>query len=180
MESGAWTSSLPKPLADIGASWEPNFILEQYQAVVIIFLIVAVTTYFVKSATNYDSKTFPLINPSPTLEIFGRARRQEYFNKAASILNKGIQQFPRKPFKVVAESGEVTVLPSSWAHEIRNEPNLHFMKAIHADFHADFAPFKPFASGTSDDELLQAVARKQLTKYLSESKNRSRIMKSSS
>jgi hypothetical protein len=164
MGSEAWASSLPKP-----ASWEFKSTVDQCQAIGIIIFIVAVTTYLVKAKT-FNSNNFPIINPSKSLEIFGKARRQEYISKGSSIFNKGVERFPGKPFKVLTESGEITVLPPSWAHEIRNEPNLHFMKAVHTDFHADYAPFKPFASATSDDDLLQAVARKQLTKYLSKSK----------
>jgi hypothetical protein len=167
MEPAAWSSSLPQPLADIGASWQSSSDRELYQAMAIVIGAVVAIGYLVRS-TTIDSKRFPTINPAHGVEVLGKARRQDFFRNALSYFDQGVNLFPGKPFKVLADHGDLTVLPASWAHDIRNEPNLSFMKSVHEDFHADFAPFQPFASGTSDDALLQAVARKQLTKYLSE------------
>lgn len=65
-----------------------------------------------------------------------------------------------------ADFGELLVLPASLADEIRNEPKLSFGAATSEDFHGDIPGFQPFAQGTKDDEILQSVARKQLTKSL--------------
>lgn len=58
------------------------------------------------------------------------------------------------------------MLPPSLADEIRNEPKLSFGAATAEDFHGDIPGFQPFAQGSQDDEILQTVARKQLTKSL--------------
>ncbi|KAH8168305.1 cytochrome p450 domain-containing protein [Sarocladium implicatum] len=165
MDTGAWTSSLPTPLTYVGTKWRLPSGLDQYQVMGIILCAAATIAYLMKTTAS-DSNKFPLINPPKSLEILSKARRQDFAINGSSYFDKGVHQFPGKPFKVLADSGEVTVLPAKWANDIRNEPNLNFMKSVHVDFHADHSPFKPFASGTSDDELLQAVARKQLTKYL--------------
>lgn len=65
-----------------------------------------------------------------------------------------------------ADFGEVLVLPPSLADEIRNEPKLSFGAATAEDFHGDIPGFQPFAQGSQADEILQSVARKQLTKSL--------------
>jgi cytochrome P450 monooxygenase-1 len=124
---------------------------------------------YLKSKTSKDSAKFPIINPPSNLDIAGRQRREDFAHNGEAYFTKGTDLFPEKPFRVMADHGELNVLPAKWADNLRNEPNLHFMKTIHEDFHADYAAFKPFAAGTADDALLQAVARKQLTKYLSKS-----------
>lgn len=136
-----------------------------YSAIVLAVCVTGAVAYLAQS-TSSDAKNFPTINPISGIEIIGKARKDDYARRGYKYFEEGVRKFPGKPFNVWTDFGQVTVLPSQWAHDIRNEPSLHFMKAIHQDFHADYAPFKPFASGTSDDALLQAVARKQLTKYL--------------
>lgn len=165
MESGSWASSLPHPLADLTASWPLSPELGPYPTIAIAVCAAVALASFIKLSPR-DSEKFPTINPQTGFEILGKARRQDYAQHSASYVSQGQQRFPGKPFKLMADFGELMVLPPSYAHEIRNEPNLIFMKALHEDFHADFAPFKAFASGTSDDALLQSVARKHLTKYL--------------
>ncbi|KAF4456154.1 ent-kaurene oxidase [Fusarium austroafricanum] len=167
METGAWSSARPEPSANIGAPGNFLSSLDLYQAIGIFFCVVAALAYLFSTPASGSNK-FPTINPATGFEIVGKARRQDFMRNARSYFNKGLDMFPGKPFNILADHGEVTVLPASWAHDIRNEKNLNFMKSVHEDFHADFSPFKPFSAGTSDDALLQSVARKQLTKYLNQ------------
>jgi cytochrome P450 len=165
MDTAAWSSSLPQPLADVGASWHFPSGLDAYQTWGILFFTMAAIAYLTSTKPK-DSKNFPMVNPSSDFEIVGKTRRKDFALNGTSYFNQGVESYPGKPFKVMADYGELHVLPAKWAHDIRNEPNLHFMKTVHEDFHADYAPFKPFAAGTADDALLQSVARGQLTRYL--------------
>lgn len=84
-------------------------------------------------------------------------------------MQEGLTKYKGQMFKVMTESGEITIVPSALANDIRNEPNLNFMKAIAEDFHSHLPGFEAFAGGTRSDALIQTMARKQLTKSLSTS-----------
>ncbi|KIL86301.1 hypothetical protein FAVG1_10699 [Fusarium avenaceum] len=62
--------------------------------------------------------------------------------------------------------GEVLILPPQFAAEIRNDPRLSFSKAAMQDNHAGIPGFETVRLVGSDDQLIQRVARKQLTKHL--------------
>ncbi|KAH7304578.1 ent-kaurene oxidase [Stachybotrys elegans] len=158
----ALQSALPKPATDAGILSQG---LDTPQVMGLTLCAVAVVAYLLKT-TNSDSKKFPVANPPKPFDLVGTALREDFERNAGEHIEKGLRLFPGKPFKIAADFGEATILPHSWAHDIRNEPKLSFMKVVHQDFHADFPAFKPFASGTSDDALLQSVARNQLTKHL--------------
>jgi hypothetical protein len=159
----ALQSALPKPAPDASVLFQG---LATSQVMGLALCTVAVVAYLLKT-TNSDSNSFPVINPSKSFGSAWKAHREDFQRNAGEYIEKGVRLFPGKPFKIVADVGEATVLPHTWANDVRNEPNLHFMKTVHQDFHADLSAFKPFASGTSDDALIQSVARNQLTKYLS-------------
>ncbi|KAM0229861.1 hypothetical protein ACHAP5_011531 [Fusarium lateritium] len=63
--------------------------------------------------------------------------------------------------------GEVLILPPEFADEIRNDPRLSFSKAAMQDNHAGIPGFETVRLVGRDDQLIQKVARKQLTKHLS-------------
>ncbi|KAM0433776.1 hypothetical protein ACHAQK_008998 [Fusarium lateritium] len=63
--------------------------------------------------------------------------------------------------------GEVLILPPEFADEIRNDPRLSFSKAAMQDNHAGIPGFETVRLVGRDDQIIQKVARKQLTKHLS-------------
>uniref|UniRef100_A0A8H7N690 Uncharacterized protein n=1 Tax=Bionectria ochroleuca TaxID=29856 RepID=A0A8H7N690_BIOOC len=104
-------------------------------------------------------ETFPLVDPGAKLAIptcialilgvatFIRAIRGIKTSKIP-LLNppKGfdLTNWDGQMFKVMTESGEITIVPSALANDIRNEPNLSFMKAIAEDFHSHLPGFEAF------------------------------------
>ncbi|KAF7552407.1 hypothetical protein G7Z17_g4367 [Cylindrodendrum hubeiense] len=110
----------------------------------------------------------PCLNPDNRPKIFGRNQTilKTFAANAREILAQGRKMFAGQPFKVTTDSGEIVVLPPQFINDIRNEPKLSFMTTLAQDFHAHIPGFEPFAAGSQDDELLQLVSRKQLTKML--------------
>ncbi|EQB49230.1 hypothetical protein CGLO_11455 [Colletotrichum gloeosporioides Cg-14] len=90
----------------------------------------------------------------------------DFLKTGMSVLDKAKSSVADKPFRVLSENGDLTVLPPRFAHSIRNENDLNFGAFIKADFHYGIAGFEPFGFVDHDSQILQNVARKQLTKYL--------------
>jgi hypothetical protein len=93
----------------------------------------------------------------------------DFVRHARGLLHEGRKQFPNTPYRLTTNVGEAVVLPSSMAHDIRNEPDLSFREAFALNFHPHTPGFDGFAAGYRSDELLQRVVKKWITKLLSRS-----------
>ncbi|QGI82462.1 hypothetical protein CEK25_009191 [Fusarium fujikuroi] len=108
----------------------------------------------------------PLANPPDSLFGTGKTRRS-FVKLSREILAKARSLFPNEPFRLITDWGEVLILPPDFADEIRNDPRLSFSKAAMQDNHAGIPGFETVALVGREDQLIQKVARKQLTKHLS-------------
>ncbi|CVL02157.1 gibberellin cluster-C20-oxidase [Fusarium mangiferae] len=108
----------------------------------------------------------PLANPPDSLFGTGKTRRS-FVRLSREILAKARSLFPNEPFRLITDWGEVLILPPDFADEIRNDPRLSFSKAAMQDNHAGIPGFETVALVGREDQLIQKVARKQLTKHLS-------------
>ncbi|KAJ4037574.1 hypothetical protein NW756_012268 [Fusarium oxysporum] len=107
----------------------------------------------------------PLANPPESLFGTGKTRRS-FVKLSREILAKARNLFPDEPFRLITDWGEVLILPPEFADEIRNDPRLSFSKAAMQDNHAGIPGFETVALVGREDQLIQKVARKQLTKHL--------------
>ncbi|KAF5565816.1 putative cytochrome P450 monooxygenase (lovA) [Fusarium phyllophilum] len=108
----------------------------------------------------------PLANPPESMFGTGKTRRN-FVKLSREILAKARSLFPDEPFRLITDWGEVLILPPDFADEIRNDPRLSFSKAAMQDNHAGIPGFETVALVGREDQLIQKVARKQLTKHLS-------------
>ncbi|KAG5818893.1 hypothetical protein H9Q74_001612 [Fusarium xylarioides] len=108
----------------------------------------------------------PLANPPESMFGTGKTRRS-FVKLSREILAKARSLFPDEPFRLITDWGEVLILPPDFADEIRNDPRLSFSKAAMQDNHAGIPGFETVALVGREDQLIQKVARKQLTKHLS-------------
>ncbi|CAG1989494.1 unnamed protein product [Fusarium graminearum] len=116
----------------------------------------------------------PLANPPKTL--FGTGKTTRSFVKLSrEILAKVRDLFPNEPFRLITDWGEVLILPPEFADEIRNDPRPSFSKAAMQDNHAGIPGFETVALVGREDQLIQKVARKQLTKHLCKFFHRERV-----
>ncbi|KAF9773798.1 hypothetical protein IL306_008326 [Fusarium sp. DS 682] len=114
-----------------------------------------------------------------------RVAAGNFVKLSREILAKARSLFPDEPFRLMTDWGEVLILPPEFADEIRNDPRLSFSKAAMQvsnrnpaprpsqtelvavqDNHAGIPGFETVALVGRDDQLIQKVARKQLTKHL--------------
>ncbi|KAF0317432.1 cytochrome p450 monooxygenase [Colletotrichum asianum] len=126
-------------------------------------LVVLVTSVAFKLAKRDNS--IPFVDPPTWLRPRPLAR-MDFLKTGMSVLDKAKSAVADKPFRVLSENGDLTVLPPRFAHSIRNEDDLNFGAFIKADFHYGIAGFEPFGFVDHDSQILQNVVRKQLTKYL--------------
>ncbi|ORX99697.1 cytochrome P450 monooxygenase-like protein [Clohesyomyces aquaticus] len=115
--------------------------------------------------TPFKRSQYPLANPPRRWKphVFARL---DFLKHGAEILSQASKKFAGQPFRLITELGETIVLPPSYAHEIRNEEGLSFGMAASKDFHGNLPGFEPFGMLAHDAQIMQAVARKQLTKFL--------------
>jgi hypothetical protein len=71
----------------------------------------------------------PFINPPKWFRLRSLAR-MDFLETGMQVFDKAKSTVPDKPFKVLYESGDVTVLPPRFAHSIRNEKDLSFAEAV--------------------------------------------------
>ncbi|KAM0266895.1 hypothetical protein ACHAPA_006464 [Fusarium lateritium] len=73
---------------------------------------------------------------------------------------------PGKPFRIIGDVGEIFILPSKYAYEIRNHDQLSFTMAAYKWFYAHLPGFEGFREGTTESHIMKLVARHQLTHKL--------------
>ncbi|KAL8369611.1 hypothetical protein RB595_000103 [Gaeumannomyces hyphopodioides] len=115
--------------------------------------------------TKTDGKV-PVVNAPGPFELTVQ-KQFEYVTKGVEYLREGQRRHPGKPFKLVTNIGPVTIFPSDRAEEIKNQKTLSFRRAV-----SHIVPFAPAANGASElidrqDEIMQKVTMKHLTKRLS-------------
>ncbi|KAL1636608.1 hypothetical protein SLS58_009731 [Diplodia intermedia] len=146
----------------VAETWLPETFPPSPGPAVLVALLAA-TLFFLsrKPSTNSD---FPLINPRKFHDIGGIRAKLSFVFNARHLLALGVRT-PR-PFRLLTDIGELTVLSARYANEIRNDPRLSFAEVISQTFHADLPGFEGFRQGTADAHMSRDVANKQLTRSL--------------
>ncbi|KAM4067868.1 cytochrome p450 [Hirsutella rhossiliensis] len=109
---------------------------------------------------------FPLINGKNTLELTNVRPKREFMLRAQEMIAKRLLQVPGQPFRVIADVGEVLILPPEYAQEIRNHDQLSFTQATFKWFYAHLPGFEGFREGATESNIMKLVARHQLTHQL--------------
>ncbi|CAH0014500.1 unnamed protein product [Clonostachys rhizophaga] len=150
-------------------SWSDNFPLVDPGTKLAIPTCIALilgVTIFIRAFGGIKTSKIPLLNPPKGFDLTNWDARKNFGWRSGELMQEGLTKYKGQMFKVMTESGEITIFPSALANDIRNEPNLSFMKAIAEDFHSHLPGFEAFGGGTRSDDLMQIMVRKQLTKYL--------------
>ncbi|KAK4180675.1 putative cytochrome P450 E-class, group IV [Triangularia setosa] len=115
---------------------------------------------------NRHVSRLPHLNPKHLTDLTKTRVRKEFFTTSYSIIRQWFRTNPDKAARVTADIGEVIVLPSRLADEIKNDPRLSFGEFIYNSFHADLPGFEGFREGARDSRIVQAVIIRDLTKHL--------------
>ncbi|KAI0875825.1 cytochrome P450 monooxygenase [Hypoxylon argillaceum] len=93
---------------------------------------------------------------------------REYRDAAKTILQGARKQYPNRPYRMTTEFGQVVMLQSEWFSEIRNSPSLSFLGTFAQERICEIPGFEPISALGQEGELVQLIARKQLTKSLAQ------------
>ncbi|KAI8249277.1 Cytochrome P450 monooygenase 1 [Colletotrichum sp. SAR 10_98] len=69
------------------------------------------------------------------------------------------------PFRIIADVGEMVILPPEFADAIRNDTDLDFMTFVNGQFHSEIPGFEVFREGTKTT-LVTDVVRVKITQSL--------------
>ncbi|RMZ71446.1 ent-kaurene oxidase [Pyrenophora seminiperda CCB06] len=132
----------------------------------VITTITLVAVTLISFAVFTNRSKYPLANPPRWFET-RLTKRLEFMKHGPAIIEDARKLYGNQPYKLLTDLGECFVLPPPYANIIRNEKDLSFSKAIYSDFNADVHGFEPFGGLEHQKRIVQAVTKKQLTKYLS-------------
>lgn len=152
----------PDPIPDGYISRLP---VSTYPLVLALIVGTLVVHHFFINTTK--KAKFPLLNPAEGFELIDTARRRHFAANSVELLKKGQIQHAQQPYNILSDTGELTVLPPSMAHSIRNDPGLHFMSFLTEEMAGDVPGFEAFKPSPAVLKLIINVITKYLTKYLS-------------
>ena len=107
-----------------------------------VTLIAVILVFAASVAKIFRPSPFPLVNGRRPFELTSIRQKKEFMAGAWDIVLKGLKLAAGKPFRVVADVGEVIILPPKYAYEIRN----------HQDMPSALATFKVFSTDRARSE----------------------------
>ena len=72
---------------------------------------------------------FPLVNGKKSLEFSNVRVKRNFMLGAREMIAKHLERVPELPFRIMADVGEILILPPKYAYEIRNHDHLSFTQA---------------------------------------------------
>ncbi|KAL6355096.1 hypothetical protein LRP88_11513 [Fusarium phalaenopsidis] len=146
-----------QPLGNLDVLTRPTY------AVALTILAVVTSIY---CARWLKTSPFLLVNGKRLGELTNVRAKKEFMFGARQLIAKGLALSPGRPFRIMADVGEILILPPKYAHEIRNHEQLSFTKAAFKWFYAHLPGFEGFREGTTESHIMKLVARHQLTHQL--------------
>ncbi|KXH40986.1 ent-kaurene oxidase [Colletotrichum nymphaeae SA-01] len=110
---------------------------------------------------------FPDVTVSTSIFDFGnsKARRQFVFDSVKLIKDGFSKVGNTTPFRIIADVGEMIILPPEFVNGIRNEADLDFMEFVNQQFLSDIPGFEIFKTGFLTS-LVTDVTRVKITQSL--------------
>lgn len=105
-----------KGLVSAGSSWTRP----------LVYTVVALVAIALLDAVSRPKGDAPLVNPKKTFEVSSSRVKQEFVRNARCIVRRALDAFPGKCFRVVGDTGEMTILPVEYANAIRNDERFGF------------------------------------------------------
>ena len=103
----------------------------------VVTLITVILVFAAPVAKIFRPSPFPLINGRKPFELTSIRQKKEFMAGAWDIVLKGLKHAAEKPFRVVADVGEVIILPPKYAYEIRNRQDMPSALATFKVFSTD-------------------------------------------
>ena len=94
------------------------------------YLAAVLLAVLVLSTYRHSQKKDVMLNPNLPWELTSRRAKKEFISGAHQMIDSWFKKNPRKSAQVMADVGEMKVLPPHMADEIRNEDRLSFARWI--------------------------------------------------
>ncbi|KAI0148188.1 cytochrome P450 [Hypoxylon sp. NC0597] len=143
-----------------GAQW--MFPSAQISSYLFVVCVVAVMTIYTWASSDKGIKALPYINPTGVFTSIGAKR--VFWTSPLSVVDEARKKYPDQTWRILTDFGDRIVLPAHLIKDIRNEPNMHFLKGFRLDFHCDIPGFEPIMTICRDDDLLVSVVKKYMVK----------------
>ncbi|OJD18787.1 hypothetical protein AJ78_01194 [Emergomyces pasteurianus Ep9510] len=129
------------------------------------FVITALTLVFIYNLQRRKTNV-PLINPKRLFEFSDSRIKQEFVHNAIPMMEKGFVATGNKPFRVLADGGEITVLPPDVADEIKGDDRMSLRDFTRKSFFGHLPGFEIFNSSPTVLRMGKSVIQRQLTTHL--------------
>ncbi|KAF2223851.1 P450 monooxygenase [Elsinoe ampelina] len=143
----------------------PVSAVDAYLLTVLSAAAIYVACSLVRSSLD-SLKHIPIVNNKKWYSLSGRKAKARFLAESSFLLEEARKRYPQQPFRILSNWGVLLVLPSCFADEIRNDRRLSFSKAALQDSHGHIPGLETVKLVARDDQLIQTVARKHLTKHL--------------
>ncbi|KAK2799476.1 hypothetical protein FQN50_008448 [Emmonsiellopsis sp. PD_5] len=131
----------------------------------VTFIVTALTLLAIYILQRPKSKLF-FLNPKRRFEFSQSRAKNEFVGNANEMVKQGFAATGNKPFRMISDMGEVTVLPPEITNEIKNDHRLDFGKSIHETMHGRLPGFECFRTNGDNMLIGKSVVQRQLTTYL--------------
>lgn len=128
----SWEDGTAVPSPPLAIAFLPSESLP-YAIMAILFLAAVVSIHHSTSRTKGKDNThrFPLLNPKRFWEFTAKRVQTEYHMNSMAMIHEGIKKYAGEPFRLwTLEYGQVLVLPTRYANEIKNDARLNFARLI--------------------------------------------------
>ncbi|ODH13825.1 hypothetical protein ACO22_06865 [Paracoccidioides brasiliensis] len=132
----------------------------------VTFIVTAVTLLSIYMLQRPKTNV-PLLTLKKRFEFSNKRVKQNLIRDAIGVVKQCFATTGNKPFRMITESGEeITILPATFANEIRNDNRLSFEEQIHRNFFGHLPGFEVFRVNSENMKLMKSVVQRQLTTNL--------------
>ncbi|KAE9566865.1 Cytochrome P450 monooygenase 1 [Colletotrichum fructicola] len=104
--------------------------------------------------------------PTSVFDVGNTKARRQFVTDATRLMKDGFAKVGNTtPFRIIADVGEMVILPPEFADAIRNDTDLDFMTFVNGQFHSEIPGFEVFREGTKTT-LVTDVVRVKITQSL--------------
>ncbi|GAB1203610.1 hypothetical protein APSETT445_002246 [Aspergillus pseudonomiae] len=114
---------------------------------------------------TFGLSQLPRYNTRRWYELGYGPAKARYHTTAPILIKEGLEKH-RGPFYIFSDSQYRLVLPTRYAHMIRNEDRLSLAAFFNEEFHAHIAGFEPFKELNADNGIVRDVINYKLSRSL--------------
>ncbi|KNG90840.1 hypothetical protein ANOM_000986 [Aspergillus nomiae NRRL 13137] len=114
---------------------------------------------------TFGLSQLPRYNTRRWYELGYGPAKARYHTTAPILIKEGLEKH-RGPFYIFSDSQYRLVLPTRYAHMIRNEDRLSLAVFFNEEFHAHIAGFEPFKELNADNGIVRDVINYKLSRSL--------------